>query len=226
VKGALGVGFPTVATPLLALVVPVKTAVAVLIVPNIVMDVIQLRRRGDIRPTARRLAPLLVFGAIGTVLGTRLLVHLPAHTASFILGCFVLLFVVLNATRFSPRVPARWERWLAPPMGLLAGVVGGVTNGPGTPLVMYFYALGMAKPDFVRAVALSFVAYKTVQLAAVAWYGLLTLTLLGVSVALTAVALAGFAVGLRVQDRLDQRAFNRAVLVFLGALGLWLTLRR
>jgi uncharacterized membrane protein YfcA len=173
----------------------------------------------------RRLAVLLLFGAIGTVLGTRVLVILPARTASFILGCFVLLFVALNATRFSPRVPPRWEPWLAAPMGLVAGVVGGVTNGPGTPLVMYFYALGMAKADFVRATALSFVAYKIVQLGAVAWYGLLTWPLLGISLALTIVALAGFAAGLRVQDRLDQRAFNRAVLVFLAALGLWLTLR-
>jgi uncharacterized membrane protein YfcA len=35
----------------------------------------------------------------------------------------------------------------------------------------------------------------------------------------------GFAVGLRLQDRLDQRTFNRAVLVFLGALGAWLLVR-
>lgn len=213
------------ATPLLTLFLDVKTAVAVLIVPNIAMDLIQLRRQGEVRATGRRLAVLLVFGAIGTVLGTRLLVILPARTASFILGCFVLAFVALNATRFSPRVPPRWERWLAAPMGLVAGVVGGVTNGPGTPLVMYFYALGMAKADFVRASALSFVAYKIVQLGAVAWYGLLTWPLLGISLGLTVVALAGFAAGLRVQDRLDQRAFNRAVLVFLAALGLWLTLR-
>ena len=43
--------------------------------------------------------------------------------------------------------------------------------------------------------------------------------------ALTAVALAGFAVGLRVQDRLDQRTFNRVVLVFLAVLGAWLLFR-
>jgi uncharacterized membrane protein YfcA len=49
--------------------------------------------------------------------------------------------------------------------------------------------------------------------------------LLWLSLALTAVGLAGFAVGLRVQDRLDQRAFNRAVLGFLALLGAWLLLR-
>jgi len=32
-------------------------------------------------------------------------------------------------------------------------------------------------------------------------------------------------VGLWIQNRLDQRAFNRAVLALLGALGLWLIVR-
>jgi len=36
------------------------------------------------------------------------------------------------------------------------------------------------------------------------------------------VGLAGFALGVRVQDRLDQRSFNRAVLLFLAVLGAWL----
>jgi uncharacterized membrane protein YfcA len=59
----------------------------------------------------------------------------------------------------------------------------------------------------------------------VAWYGLLTPALLGVSALLSVAGLAGFALGLRVQDRLDQRTFNRAVLAFLTALGLWLVAR-
>ena len=46
VKGAIGFGFPSLATPLLCLVVEVKTAVVVLIVPNIVMDAVQFTRRG------------------------------------------------------------------------------------------------------------------------------------------------------------------------------------
>jgi hypothetical protein len=107
-------------------------------------------------------------------------------------------------------------------VGLIAGVVGGVTNTPGTPLVIYFYALGMAKHEFVSSIAFTFIGYKIVQLGAVASYGLLTWPLVGVSLLLTVVALLGFQLGLLVQDRLEQRAFNRAVLLFLAALGIWL----
>jgi len=59
----------------------------------------------------------------------------------------------------------------------------------------------------------------------VTWYGLFSWALLRWSLLLTVVALAGFAIGLRVQDRLDQRTFNRAVLAFLALLGGWLVWR-
>jgi hypothetical protein len=225
VKGAIGFGFPTLGTPLLALIVDVKTAFLVLIVPNIVMDGIQLVRAGAPAATARRLAPLVAFGAAGMVLGTHLLASLASSTVMLILGGFILAFVALSVTRLSPRVPPRWEPWASPVVGFAAGVVGGVTNVPGTPLVLYFYALGLGKREFVSAVAFSFVLYKVIQLGAVTWYGLMSWPLLGWSVALTGAALGGFAVGLRVQDRLEPQTFNRAVLIFLAALGGWLVLR-
>jgi hypothetical protein len=104
----------------------------------------------------------------------------------------------------------------------VAGVIGGVTNSPATALVLYFHGIGLSKHDFISSIAFTFFFYKLVQLGAVTWYGLLPWPLLWMSIALTVVALAGFAVGLRVQDRLDQRSFNRAVLLFLAVLGAWL----
>ena len=225
IKGTLGFGFPTISTPLLAMFVDPKTAVAVLVPPNIVLDGIQARRGGGLAATVRRLAVLMAFGAIGTVVGTRLLITLPPHVVSAVLGGFVLVFVALHATKWQPRVAARWEPWLAAPVGLTAGVIGGITNVPGTPLVMYYYALGMPKPEFVRAVSVSFILYKLVQLAALVWYGAFTWSLVPATAGVTAVALGAFFVGMKVQDRLDQPTFNRVVLVYLAALGLGLTLR-
>src|SRR5262245_56411586 len=203
----------------------VKAAVVVLIIPNIVMDGLQFIRLGAPMTTVRRFASLLVFGAVGTAVGTRLLVALSARTATLILGAFILGFVVLATTGVAPRVPKRWEAWTSPVAGLVAGVVGGITNVPGTPLVMCFHALGPATQDFVSSVSFTFVVYKLIQLAAVAYYGLLTRSLLVPSFLLTLVAVVGFAVGLMVQDRLEQRTFNRLVLGFLTVLGIWLVAR-
>jgi len=225
VKGAIGFGFPALGTPLLSLVVDVKTAVVVLILPNIVMDSIQFARRGTPLATVRRFWVLLAAGALGLVLGTRALVVLSPRAVTLILGAFVLGFVALSAAGRTPRVHPRWEPWLSAPAGLVAGVIGGVTNSPATVLVLYFQAIGLSKHEFLSSVAFTFLFYKLVQLGAVAWYGLLPWSLLWVSLALTAAGLVGFGVGLRAQDRLDQRGFNRAVLGFLAGLGAWLLLR-
>ncbi|HET8529761.1 MAG TPA: sulfite exporter TauE/SafE family protein [Methylomirabilota bacterium] len=222
IKGAIGFGFPSLATPLLSLFVNVKTAVVVLILPNIVMDGIQFVRRGTPLAIARRFGFLLAAGAVGMVLGTRVLTLLSPKAATLVLGIFVLVFVTLNVTGLAPKIPARWEPWLSAPAGFVAGLIGGVTNSPATALVLYFHGVGLSKDEFIPSVAFAFFFYKLVQLGAVTWYGLLPWSLLWISVALTAVSLAGFAAGLRVQDRLDQRTFNRAVLAFLAVLGAWL----
>ena len=225
IKGAVAFGFPLVATPLLALVVGVKTAVATSIIPNIVMDSVQLVRRGHALSTVRRLASLIAFSMAGMWLGTRLLAVLPGRLASLVLGIFVLVFAAINASGLALRVSPAWERWLSPPVGLAAGVLGGLTNVPGTPMVLYFVALGMDKYEFVRAVAVTFIVAKVVQLAAVVWYGLLDRHLLAVSLGFTVVALGGFTVGLRMQDWLPARVFNRAVLAVLVVTGVWLIVR-
>jgi uncharacterized membrane protein YfcA len=74
-------------------------------------------------------------------------------------------------------------------------------------------------------VSFTFVVYKVVQLGAIIYYGLLSPTLLGHSLAFTVVALGAFALGLKVQDRLEQRTFNRLLLGFLCLLGIWLVAR-
>jgi uncharacterized protein len=200
----------------------VKTAVPLLVIPNLVMDSLQLRRVGPIGNAPRRLAPLLLFTMIGTVIGTKLLVMLSPRAVTLTLGGFVLGYVLLDLARFSPRVPAHWELRLAAPVGLVAGIMGGITNAPGTPIALYLIALGMEKKEFLRSIAFTFLVVKGVQLVTLVWYGLLGWRLALASVGLAAVSLAGFAIGLRLQDRLDQRAFNRAVLVFLAVLGAWL----
>lgn len=225
VKGAIAFGFPTIATPLFALVVDVRTAVAVLILPNLAMDVVQSLRRPGLLPVLRRHAVLYATGIVGTFLGTHWLTTFSDRQAMLVLGLFVIGFVALSATRLSPRVKPSWEPYLAGPAGLVAGVMGGITNAHGTPLVLYFYALGLDKAEFVRAISLAFILYKGAQFVAVTHAGIMTLPLFWVSVLATLVALAAFGAGLRAQDRMNQRVFNRVILGVLTALGALLVFR-
>jgi hypothetical protein len=225
VKGAIGFGYPTVATPLLALASDVRTAVVVLLLPNIVMDTIQAVRHPGLGAAARRHAGLILTGIAGTVLGTQFLMIVSARALLAMLGAVVLAGVVASLARPSWRVPARWEPVTSPVVGLVVGVLGGVTNVPGTPLALYFQALSLSKAEFVRAISLAFIVFKVVQLGAVWQVGLMEPRLLGLSVGATAVSLVAFRLGLWAQDRVPAEVFRRAVLAFLGVLSVAMLLR-
>jgi uncharacterized membrane protein YfcA len=225
IKGAIGFGFPAVSTPLLALFMDVKQAVVILIVPNLIMDGIQAVRRQGLVVALRRHATLYLFGVGGMFLGTKLLALVSSRHALLILGSFILAFVALNLSRLRLSVPSGWERSLSPPVGFGAGVLGGITNVPAPPLIFYFYALGLDKAEFVRSLSISFIIYKIAQFAAVIQFGLLTWPLFRLSALASALGLGAFWLGLRVQDRVSQATFNRAVLGFLALLGVWLVFR-
>ncbi len=217
VKGAVGFGYPLIATPLLALVTDVRTAVAVLLLPNILMDSIQIVRQPGVLAALRRHAPLIATGIVGTVVGTQFLAALSPRGLFLTLAATVLAFVALALTRPAWRLPPRGERALAPVVGLIAGTLGGITNAPSVVVTPYYVGLGLPKAEFVRAVSATFLTFKVTQLAAVWQVGLLDGRILVWSVAATLASLAGFGLGLRVQDRVPQATFNRMVLVLLTA---------
>jgi uncharacterized protein len=225
VKGAIGFGFPTVATPLVALASDVRSAVVILLFPNIVMDGVQMFRRPGILPAARRHAPLIVSGAVGTVIGTQFLRWMSSRGLLIALGGLILLFVAASLARPAWRIPVGLERPLAPAVGLVAGLLGGITNVFALPLAPYLYALGLPKTEFVRAIAIAFLVFKLTQLGAVWQAGLMEPRLVALSLGATVIAQVTFQLGLRVQDRIPAALFNRAVLAFLGLVSVAMLVR-
>jgi uncharacterized membrane protein YfcA len=219
VKGAIGFGFPLIGTPLLALATDVRTAVAALILPNIVMDGVQAVRRPGVVAALRRHGSLIATGIVGTLVGTRFLAELSRSGLLVTLGATVLVFVLLSLARPDWRLPASAERPLAPIVGFVAGTLGGLTNTPSVALTPYLYAIGLPKAEFVRTISGTFLVFKLTQLGAVWHVGLLDRRVLILSLAASAVSLVGFRIGLVAQDRVPQAVFNRAVLILLAVVG-------
>src|ERR671916_854954 len=93
VKGATGLGFPLIATPTVALLLDIRTAITILILPNLFMDSAQVIRGGFPYDVFRRFASLIAPTIIGVFLGTMVLVKLPLWVLNFCLGVMVLIFV-------------------------------------------------------------------------------------------------------------------------------------
>jgi uncharacterized membrane protein YfcA len=219
VKGAVGFGYPLIATPLLALATDVRTAVAVLLVPNILMDAFQMARRPGLVAALRRHASLIAAGVVGTVVGTQFLAVISTRGLFLTLGLTVLAFVLLSLARPAWRLSPEMERPVAPVVGLVAGILGGVTNTPAVVLTPFYYALALPKGEFVRALSTTFLTLKLTQLGAAWQVGLLDGGVWLPWAAATLVSLGAFRLGLGAQDRVPQATFNRAVLALLALVG-------
>ena len=220
VKGTTGMGFPVIATPTVALLLDIRTAVTILIIPNLVMDLTQIFRGRLPYEIFRRFSGMFLSTVIGVFLGTMVLASLPLWILNLTLGIIVLSFVAANFFRPEFHIPPHQERKLSPLMGLIGGFLNGMTNAAGPVLAIYLYSLRLPKVDFVKSIATIFIVTKTSQLVAVSTWNLLNASTLKLSLTVTLVVLAGFYAGLKTQDWVNQRLFNRGLLTLLFVIGL------
>ncbi len=226
VKGGVGFGFPTIATPLIALLTDVRSAIVLLILPNLVMDLFQVGRRPSLlQPILRRHWVIYLFMVIGTFVGTKFLATVSARPLILFVGVLILFFVVTNVFQLIPRVPQGWEGPLGPPLGFVSGVLGGLTNFAGYLLIIYFYSLRLEKEEFVRALSSAFILVKIAQLIAVWQFNLLIPSLFYFSFLGSALGLVGFWIGILIRERIDQHRFNRAVVIVLTLIGIGMVVR-
>jgi len=177
VKGTTGLGFPMIATPTVALLLDIRTAVTILLIPNIVMDITQALRGSFPTAVLRRFAWLILLTIIGVFLGTRLLVILPLWVLNLSLGIMVLTFVASNLLRLNFQIPPRLEGALSPVVGVIGGFLNGMTNASGPALAIYLYSLKLPKKEFIKSIATIFIVTKMSQLVAVSTWNLFTAAL-------------------------------------------------
>jgi uncharacterized membrane protein YfcA len=215
VKGAIGLGLPTVSMGLLTLVMAPAKAAALLIVPSFVTNVWQLAAGPSLGRLARRLWPMLIGVVVGTLAGTGLLTGSHPGQAATALGVLLMLYAVLGLTsvRFSVAPAAEW--WLGPLIGALTGLATAATGVFAIPAVPYLGALNLEKEDMIQALGLSFTVSTIALAAALAAGGAFALGDIDASTAALAPAVFGLAAGGAVRGRFSERTFRR---VFFGGL--------
>jgi uncharacterized membrane protein YfcA len=225
IKGATGLGFPLIATPALALLLDIRIAVTVLILPNLFMDSVQVIRDGFPYDIFRRFSSVIAPTIIGVFLGTMVLVKLPLWILNFCLGVIVVVFVVSNMFKFDFTISPRGERILSPIVGFISGFLNGMTNAAGPTLAIYLYSLKLEKRVFVKSIATIFVTTKLSQLVAISTWNLLNWDTIKLSIQVLLFTLAGFYAGMKAQDSVNQRNFSRGLLVLLAVIGVILIVR-
>lgn len=227
VKGAVGFGLPMIAAPVLAHFVGARTAVVVMSLVNLLSALLVVSRvRGAaVRPHARVLAPLGLASIGGIVIGAQLLAVLNQTILNALVGTTAVLFALLSAVRVQPKVPPAQRTPIGVLVGFGAGLLGGTTSVFATPIVLFIHALELSKRDFVVLLNLILASSTVVQIFSYWRLGLYTAETLQVTALAALGVAAGVLVGLGLQTRVNQRAFNGAVMGVIFVVGLALIVR-
>jgi uncharacterized protein len=213
--GALGFGFPIVATPIVALAIDLKSAIALLAPITLVLTVISALRGVALTSIVREFWFLPLATALGAWLGTRILLAMPAEPFVLVLALVILLYLNLDRLgldRLGRGKSVAVQRLRVPvgvAFGLVAGVSEALANVAGPLLLIYFMLLGLAPAQIVQTLNLCFSVGKGAQTATWAMSGEIstrTWLLIG---ALAVPSVAALFAGMRVRSRIDAATYRR-----------------
>lgn len=222
VKGAVGFAMPMIMISAFSSFLTPHQALAGLILPTVFTNISQALRQGlpAAIGTARIYHRFVIATLAMLVVSAQFVEAIPQVLFLLLLGLPITAFGMLQlsgqslALRLEHRARAEWA------LGMIGGVYGGISGIWGPPLLVYLLSTGATKEETVRAQGVIFLLGALVLLAAHLQTGLLSGPLLTFSALLVLPAMAGQALGLRLQDRLDQQRFRRWTQVLLVLTGL------
>jgi uncharacterized membrane protein YfcA len=224
-QGTLGFGFPAISTPVLALMTDIKTAVLLNLLPNMTVNIISVIQGGNWRASLGVHWPVAVYTLAGSFIGASVLIVAPPEPLRLLLAAIIFVYLYQKQIAL-----LNWEALMRRPriaqatFGFTGGFFSGSVNNSLPPLLIYFMLFGVEITIMTQMLNLCFLGGKVVQAATLAGAGELSLRAAAANLPLTLVALAGMAVGQRVQRYLRLETYQkllRKILFAVACLLLW-----
>ncbi len=226
-KSGFASGFGSLATPMMALTLPVPQAAAIMLPLLLAMDGIglqQLWQERD-RTLVRHLVP---WALLGTVVGTLLFGVFSTAAVAGVVGALTLAFLAQRLL-FPPRPggpPA--PRWVGSACATVSGFTSFVAHAGGPPVSAYLLPLKLPPRELAATMAVYFGVVNLSKIGPYAWLGLIDLRNMLTALLLLPLAPLGVWAGVWLTQRVSAALFYRLAytgMFLTGAKLLWDGLR-
>ncbi len=225
IHGSMGFGFPMVATPLLALVTDIQTAIVLTLIPNLLVNTMSIKSEGDIAPVFRKFLPLATLALIGSTLGTFILIYHSSELFKILLAIGILVYLYLDHINLKLswiRQHPQISRFM---FGISAGVMGGLTNVMVPVLIIYFLESRYSKSEMIQALNLCFLFGKAIQLILFSLAGYFTEKELVMSLQMLLVITLALYIGIQIKKKIRPGHYEKLLRFFLLGISLFLILK-
>ena len=209
VHGTLGIGFPLVSTPLLAMVMDVRFAVLITLLPTVAVNLTSIAHGEGWRARLREYWPLAAWVLGAAICGALLLAILDPRPFKLVLAGVIFVYLHAQHARLLQLawVDARPRLGMAV-FGLLAGLSAGSVNVMVPILVIYALQRQLPKQQMVPVFNMCFACGKLSQIVVFGSAGLLTGELLLATAAGAVIAVGALLVGFRLQARISAATYE------------------
>lgn len=211
-----GFGGGLTSMPLITMVLPLKMAapMSVIVGTGTALYATWLSRKETDWKSA---GVLIAFSLLGIPVGLYALSYVPDHIMKLGLGGFIILYSFYSL--FIPRLPVYDRRWIAAPMGAVAGALGAAFSTNGPPVVMYGMLRNLGPAAFRGTLNAFFTANNIAIIGGLATSGILTISTLKLVMLCIPTMILGSIVGQYVHKRISVKVFRIMVFLLLIASG-------
>ncbi len=219
-KGATGAGAPIITIPVIAAFYDVRIAVIIMVLPNLLINVVQLYQfRKTILPPFFTIS-FALGGGIGAFLGTILLVHLPIKTLTLSVAFIVIVYIILKL--FVPTWKLAYDK--AKKIVFLMGAGGGVlqgTAGLSAPIsITFLNSMKLERNQFIPTISVYFGILSVFQMPTLYYYNLLSIELMFISCISTIILMCFMPLGSWIGKSVSKDSFDKITLILLGFIAL------
>ena len=225
VKGVIGMGLPTIAMATLGLLLAPVQAAALLVIPSMVTNVWQFAAGQAKWATFLRLWPMLLFVCLGTWWSIGLLTASTSAWPGLWLGSVLALYALVALFLPKLSMSLHHEKWLAPIVGLLTGILTGATGVFVIPAVPFLSAMNLSKDELIQALGLSFTVSTLALALSLGFHATYSKEDLLLSVLAVLPAMLGMWFGQKTRDKIDPMTFRKCFFGALFLIGAYMAVR-
>jgi uncharacterized membrane protein YfcA len=206
-KGITGFGFSLIALPLLSFWFSPKDLIPVLILCNLTTSLIIVLQKKDRKLINEQSRSLIFFGAMFSIFGVIAMKHITEQALIWVLcALFIAISVYsLLGFHFACKASKRSNRIA----GAFIGFISGSTSIDGPPLVLFLNSINADKQEFREIIAWFSLATATISLLAYAFFGLLTMQTLKMTLVFLPILFLGSFLGKRLNHYIPFALFRQ-----------------
>ena len=210
VKGFLGIGLPTTAMALLTLVIEPTTAISLLAVSIIATNGAQYIRCESPRYIAKKYWLFGISIIISIFFTSLIILSIPTKVLMISIGFSLVVFSLTQMV--GKRLPISASHFWHVIVGLVAGVLGGMSSIWSPPVVMYLVNQHVAKEEFIGATGFLFFISSIPLAIGLILAGVLTFETTLESIIVLFIVMSGFWIGEQMRSFVPQDMFKKIVL--------------